>query len=86
MAKNNLCEDNELVAGCEDEEMVAYRKKALNVITFRIVLDNNDLETANKKTNSFKPEMAHQIFGDSWGIDFWLPATKHRSVLSSQLR
>jgi hypothetical protein len=36
MAKNNLCEDNELVAGCEDEEMVAYRKKALNVITFRI--------------------------------------------------
>ncbi|KAH0816298.1 hypothetical protein MTP99_009086 [Tenebrio molitor] len=65
MAKNNLCEDNELVAGCEDEEMVAYRKKALNVITFRIVLDNNDLETANKKTNSFKPEMAHQIFGDS---------------------
>ncbi|RZB62198.1 histone acetyltransferase type B catalytic subunit [Asbolus verrucosus] len=65
MADKKLCEDNELVASCEDEEMMTYKKSSLNVVSFRIVREENDLEIPTKKSNSFKPDMAHQIFGES---------------------
>ncbi|XP_060534183.1 histone acetyltransferase type B catalytic subunit [Cylas formicarius] len=47
----------------EDEDMALYKKDALNVVTFNYIYD---LKTPNDVT--FKPEMAHQIFGESESI------------------
>ena len=80
MAKNSSNEDNDPVVNSEDDEMVQYRKSSLNVVTFRtgktpkkaslvyvvvVVYGQKDFETPHKESNSFKPDMAHQIFGKS---------------------
>ncbi|XP_063912762.1 histone acetyltransferase type B catalytic subunit [Zophobas morio] len=65
MAKNSSNEDNDPVVNSEDDEMVQYRKSSLNVVTFRTVYGQKDFETPHKESNSFKPDMAHQIFGKS---------------------
>ncbi|XP_044262234.1 histone acetyltransferase type B catalytic subunit [Tribolium madens] len=65
MAKNNLNGDSDVSSNCEDDEMVLYKKLSLNVITFRTVRSKDDLEGPPKKGKSFKPEMAHQIFGET---------------------
>ncbi|EFA12371.1 histone acetyltransferase type B catalytic subunit [Tribolium castaneum] len=65
MAKNNLNGDSDVSSNCEDDEMVLYKKLSLNVITFRTVRDKQDLEDPPRKGSSFKPDMAHQIFGET---------------------
>nr|CAH7717411.1 unnamed protein product [Callosobruchus chinensis] len=58
------------LAGCanveDDGEMSAYKKDALSVVTFKIVYNEEDFKTKNFL--EFKPEMAHQVFGESENI------------------
>ncbi|XP_030747562.1 histone acetyltransferase type B catalytic subunit [Sitophilus oryzae] len=50
----------------ENSEMPVYKKEALNVTNFKLVYEEDDLESNHAIT--FKPEMAHQIFGESESI------------------
>lgn len=50
----------------ESEEMVLYKKEACKVVSFKFVYDKDDLKS--KHIITFKPEMAHQIFGPSESI------------------
>ncbi|CAG9770377.1 unnamed protein product [Ceutorhynchus assimilis] len=48
------------------DEMSMYKKDAFKVVTFQLVYDEDDLES--DQAVKFKPEMAHQIFGESESI------------------
>ncbi|CAH0559685.1 unnamed protein product [Brassicogethes aeneus] len=48
-----------------DSELIMYKKQAVNVVTFKIVYDADDI---GKKDGQFKPFMAHQVFGESESI------------------
>jgi len=50
----------------ESTEMSVYKKEACKVVSFKLVYDKDDLDSENVIT--FKPEMAHQIFGESESI------------------
>lgn len=50
----------------ESSEMNVYKKEACKVVLFKFVYDEDDLESENAVT--FKPEMAHQLFGESESI------------------
>nr|CAI5819490.1 unnamed protein product [Callosobruchus analis] len=53
-------------ANVDDGEMSAYKKDALSVVRFKIVYNEDDYKTKNFL--EFKPEMAHQVFGESENI------------------
>ncbi|KAL1502790.1 hypothetical protein ABEB36_007886 [Hypothenemus hampei] len=49
--------------------MSPYKKKACDVVLFRLIYGKENLEAENNDgLVTFKPEMSHQIFGDSEGI------------------
>ncbi|XP_066148873.1 histone acetyltransferase type B catalytic subunit-like [Euwallacea fornicatus] len=50
----------------DGEDMAIYKKMACKVVTFQMIYEEQDLKS--EKTVNFKPEMAHQIFGESESI------------------
>lgn len=49
-----------------DENLIMYKKEAVDVVRFKFVYDEEDLKL--KDVASFRPQMAHQIFGETESI------------------